>query len=92
MQNRCEVCENFRPEAEFGGRYKVVKVLFDVRPVQLCVGHAKIALNSGATSFEALRELYGTGRRSYVPRRGRNVATTDNQRRSPGRRASDVIC
>jgi len=90
MQNRCEVCENFRPGAEFGGHYKVVKVLFDVRPVQLCVGHAKIALNSGATSFEGLRELYGTGRRSYVPRRGRDVTKTNDQRRSPGRRASDV--
>ena len=51
MQNRCEVCENFRPRAEFGGSYKVVEVLFDARPVHLCVGHAKIAQNSGVTSF-----------------------------------------
>jgi hypothetical protein len=92
MQNRCEVCENFRPGAEFAGRYKVVKVMFDVRPVHLCVGHAKIALNSGATTFESLRELYGTGRRSYVPRRGRNMTKTEDQRQSPGRRANDVTC
>lgn len=90
MGNRCEVCENFRPEAEFRSGYKVVEVLFDVRPVHLCVGHARIAQNSGVTSFHDLRELYGTGRRSFVPRRGRSSTNTNTMPRSAGRRASDA--
>jgi hypothetical protein len=90
MQDRCEVCENFRPRAEFGAGYRVVKMPFDVRPVHLCVGHARIAQNSGATTFEGLRELYGSGRRSFVPRRGRNTTGRHDKPRSAGRRASDV--
>jgi len=89
MKSRCEVCENFRPGAEFGDRYRVVEVPFDARPVQLCVGHQKIAENSGVTSFEELRELFGTGRRSYVPRRGKCSESIKDQRRGPGRRAND---
>jgi len=85
MQPRCEVCENFRPDAEFGDAYRVVEVQFDVRPVHLCGAHAKIAQSSGVTSFEGLRELYGEARRSFVPRRGRNATHA-----SAGRRAGDV--
>jgi hypothetical protein len=83
MQHRCEVCTCFRPNAEFGDNYRVVEVAFDARPVHLCVAHARIAQNSGVKSFEELRELYGEGRRSFVPRRGPGRAAT-------GRRASDV--
>ncbi len=90
MQDRCEVCETFRPGAEFGVRYRVVEVLYDARPVHLCVGHHKIAQNSGVTTFEELRELFGSGRRSFVPRRGRNLQVFDDQRLDRGRRASDA--
>lgn len=90
MQPRCEVCENFRPGAEFGDAYRVVEVQFDVRPVHLCVGHAKIAQNSDVTSFEGLRELFGKGRRSFVPRRGLRATKTNEKRSSAGRRASDA--
>jgi len=90
MQNRCEVCENFRPGTDFGGRYRVIEVLFDARSVHLCVGHHKIAQNSGVTSFDELRELFGTGRRSFVPRRGRGLQVFDDQRLGRGRRASDA--
>lgn len=90
MQDHCEVCDNFRPKAEFGGRYKVVTVLFDVRPVRLCVGHARIAQNSGVTTFSELRELYGAGRRSFVPRRGHSPASLNGKARSAGRRVTDA--
>ena len=90
MQARCEVCENFRPDAEFGDAYRVVEVQFDVRPVHLCVAHAKIAQSSDVTTFEGLRDLYGEGRRSFVPRRGRNATQANDQRSCSGRRATDV--
>jgi len=91
MRERCEVCENFRPDVEFEGDRNTVVVTLDTRSVRLCVGHARIAQRSGVTSFEALRELYGSGRRSFVPRRGRDgAAAGDEKRRSPGRRASDL--
>jgi len=89
MQNRCEVCENFRPGAEFGDRYRVVAVKFDVRHVHLCVGHKKIAENSGVKSFEELRSLYGSGQRSFVPRRGSSSAIASEHRKGRGRRATD---
>ncbi len=91
MENCCEVCENFRPEAKFRSGYRVTEVLFDVRPVHLCIGHARIAKNSGVTSFQELCELYGTGRRSYVPRRGRSTMETNHAPRSAGRRATDAV-
>jgi len=90
MQHRCEVCTCFRPNAEFGDNYRVVEVAFDARPVHLCVAHARIAQNSGVKSFEELRELYGEGRRSFVPRRGPGHAKANDRRASSGRRASDV--
>jgi hypothetical protein len=86
MQHRCEVCASFHPNAEFGDNYRVVEVPFDVRPVHLCVAHARIAQSSGVTSFEELRELYGEGRRSFVPRRGPDHAPTNDRRSSADRR------
>jgi len=91
MRERCEVCENFRPDVEFEGDRKTVVVPFDVRSVRLCVGHARIAANSGVTSFDELRELYGSGRRSFVPRRGPNPDAPGNEQRGTiGRRANDL--
>jgi len=91
MRQRCEVCEQIRPEAEIDGRGKLVEMSFAARPVLLCVGHARIAANSGVTSFEDLRALYGSGRRSFVPRRRpASTAGTTDQRRGTGRRAADV--
>jgi hypothetical protein len=81
MKEECEVCASFRPGAEFGEGYRVVKVQFDVRAVHLCVAHARIAESSGATTFDALRDLFGEGRRSFVPRR--------SPERRDGRRAGD---
>jgi len=89
MEHSCEVCDNFRPRAEFGSRYRVVQVAFDVRAVHLCVGHARIAENSGVVSFEDLRQLYGSGRRSYVPRRQPGSLVGNGRTRNPGRRATD---
>jgi hypothetical protein len=90
MRQRCEVCENFRPDVEFPGDRKTTLVAFDVRPVLLCTGHARIARSSGVTTFEELRELYGSGRRSFVPRRSPNTPTAFGaQRDSQGRRATD---
>jgi hypothetical protein len=92
MQQRCEVCENFRPDTEFPGDRKTSLIAFDVRPVRLCAGHARIARSSGVTSFEELRELYGSGRRSFVPRRSEHTPTAFGETRaSPGRRATDRL-
>jgi hypothetical protein len=91
MQQRCEVCQNFRPEAPVDPKVKVDQVVFDTRCVLLCRAHARIAERSGVRSFEALRELYGKGRRSYVPRRApESLAQLGERRRSAGRRATDV--
>lgn len=92
MRERCEVCESFRPEGGIVPGQKIVEVPFDARRVLLCTGHARIAENSGVTSFEALRELYGSGRRSFVPRRAaRSSAEGAEKREGAGRRASDVF-
>jgi hypothetical protein len=88
---RCEVCQNFRPDAKVDPSVRLVEVAFDVRAVVLCAAHARIAERSGATSFEQLREIYGKGRRSFVPRRGPDPAQAGNERRQhAGRRASDA--
>jgi hypothetical protein len=89
MRQCCEVCENFMPEVARTSR-KLVEVVLDRRTVTLCRGHALIAENSGVKSFEALRELYGSGRRSYVPRRSASTAGPGDQRLGRGRRAADA--
>ncbi len=89
MYQRCEVCESFRPEGTASER-KLVEVPFDVRSVVLCQGHARIAEKSGVQSFAELRELFGSGRRSFVPRRAPRVsAQVLDNRQGPGRRATD---
>lgn len=89
MVQRCEVCESFRPEGTSSER-TLVQVAFDVRTVVLCSGHARIAEKSGVRSFSALRELFGAGRRSHVPRRAPRVsAQVLDNRQGAGRRATD---
>ena len=91
MRHHCEVCEAFRPEAGVLPEEKLVYMEFPTRTVRLCVGHALIAQNSGVNSFEELRDLYGSGRRSHVPRRGlETFESSDEKRRSVGRRESDA--
>lgn len=91
MRQHCEVCEAIRPDGSNLPEEKLVYMEFPTRTVHLCVGHALIARNSGVQSFEQLRELYGTGRRSHVPRRGQEMfESTDEKRRSTGRRTSDA--
>lgn len=88
MEHDCEVCASL-PRAISPTR-SIVEIQLDKRAVMLCRGHARIAANSGVMDFDGLRALYGSGRRSHVPRRDpRVVATTDGQHRGPGRRASD---
>jgi hypothetical protein len=94
MQQRCEVCENFRPEGDLKPGRKLEEVTFGARRVLLCRAHAGIAHNSGVTTFEELRELYTEqhGGRSYVPRRARAVKlATSLSPRSPGRRIADGV-
>ncbi len=90
MAQHCEVCEVFRPELVSAAR-ELVEVKLDVRSVLLCRGHARIAKNSGVRSLRALRELYGSGRRSYVSRRGTDGEPKRSERRTKvGRRATDL--
>ena len=92
MQQRCEVCENFRPEGDLESGRPLVEVTFGERRVLLCRGHAGIAQSSGVESLDALRELYSesNGQRSYVPRRARsNPMPAPASERNAGRRASD---
>jgi hypothetical protein len=98
MQQRCEVCENFRPEGDLKPGRTLEAVRYGARLVLLCRAHAGIATSSGATSFEALRELYteSNGMRSYVPRRARLTPVEPLSARLPkprsaGRRASDAL-
>jgi hypothetical protein len=91
MRQHCEVCAAVRPEAAAVPEEKLVYLEFAARTVRLCMGHARIAQNSGVRSFEELRELYGTGRRSHVPRRGQETFEgSDEKRRRTGRRATDA--
>jgi hypothetical protein len=87
MRERCEVCANFRPDVEFDGDRKTTLIPFGDRSVRLCRAHERIAANSGVTSFDGLRELYGSGRRSFVPRRG--ASRSEMYPQHAGRRATD---
>jgi len=91
MEQRCEVCKNFRPSGDLVAGRKLDAVVFGSRPVLLCRAHAGIAASSGVTTFEELRELYreSSGMRSYVPRRARSANRAAS--RSVGRRATDAL-
>jgi hypothetical protein len=94
MQQRCEVCENFRPDGDLKPGRKLEEVKYGTRTVLLCRAHAGIAQNSGVTTFAELRELYQEqhGSRSYVPRRARSVSPRAKKPpRSPGRRIGDAL-
>lgn len=89
MKQRCEVCQNFRPQGDERPDRPLDYVSYGDRRVLLCRAHAGIAHNSGVTTFEGLRELYSEshGGRSYVPRRAAgNLARSPS---SAGRRAGD---
>ncbi|MGC4064004.1 MAG: hypothetical protein QM784_05075 [Polyangiaceae bacterium] len=88
MQPHCEVCASFKRKEDLVGM-RTVEVAYAERTVQLCTGHAKIAENSGVETFAELRELYGSGRRSYVPRRRPESLQPDGVSRRGGRRATD---
>ena len=91
MRDFCEVCEGFKPGQTHQGNYRVIEVDFDVRRVRLCVGHARIAEKSGASTFDALRELFGKDRRSFIPRRNPRAPIGKGPPRTLGRRATDSI-
>ena len=91
MEQRCEVCESFRPRGELGSARALLEVRFGERSVLLCRGHAGIARNSEISTFEELRALYAEseGQRSYVSRRA-SATESGGKPRSPGRRSSDL--
>ena len=86
MAHVCEVCLNFRPDA--ASVAEAAPLVFGKRKVHLCRGHARIAAHAKVRTFDALRELFGSGRRSFVPRRTERDATFGP--RHPGRRATDA--
>lgn len=88
MLLRCEVCRNFRPEGDLIPNRPLEYITYGARKLLLCRAHAGIAVNSGVTSFDELRELFkeSNGKRSYVPRR----ALASHQQREVGRRATDI--
>lgn len=93
MQQRCEVCENFRPEGDLKPGRALEEVTFGSRRVLLCRAHAGIAQNSGVSTLQELRELYTEhkGTRSFVARRASHAqVTTQAATRRNGRRASDA--
>ncbi len=97
MQQRCEVCESFRPEGDLKPGRVLEAVSYGKRTVLLCRAHAGIAASSGVTTFDELRQLYreSRGQRSYVPRRARLAPAKPQSKlktppRSLGRRASDA--
>jgi hypothetical protein len=92
MGQRCEVCENFRPEGDLETTRKLIEVAFGERNVVLCSGHARIAENAEVDSIVALRDFYreSHGNRSFVERRARNTHVLSNDRRQVGRRFRDA--
>lgn len=90
MAQRCEVCEQFKPEGDLRPGRELVSVSFGERAVLLCKAHAGIAENSGVKTLRELRALYAEsdGKRSFVLRRGPGSAGA--KARYPGRRASDA--
>jgi hypothetical protein len=91
MEQRCEVCESFRPQGDLNAARELLRVPFGARSVLLCRGHAGIAQNSGVTTIEELRALYAEsqGQRSYIARRARLAQSQAGTARSAGRRAGD---
>ncbi|HEV8550406.1 MAG TPA: hypothetical protein VGQ57_15285 [Polyangiaceae bacterium] len=89
MAHICEICTNCRPGAVPGAAREAAAVTFGARTVLLCRGHARIAANAKIKTFAALRDLYGSGRRSFVPRRRPDSSDAFRPARSAGRRASD---
>ena len=92
MGQRCEVCENFRPEGDLEPGRKLVEVAFGERNVVLCSGHAQIAENAEVDSMDALRDFYreSHGNRSFVERRARSSHSLSSDRRQTGRRFRDA--
>lgn len=91
MVQRCEVCASFEPEG-IVVRQKLVAMHFRARTVLLCAKHARVAESARVMSFEGLRNLFRSGRRSFIPRRDpRSVAPPGEQRRGAGRRAVDRV-
>jgi hypothetical protein len=93
MEQRCEVCEAFRPEGDLKAARELLEVSFGERRVLLCRGHAGIAHNSEVSSLDDLRQLYAEseGKRSYVSRRAHTTALNEREPRSAGRRANDRL-
>lgn len=89
MSERCEVCENFRPEGDLKPGRALVRRWFGNREVTLCRAHVAIAEGSDVRTLEDLRALYreSKGRRSFVPRRAREWSGV----RKAGRRAADTV-
>jgi hypothetical protein len=92
MDQRCEVCESFRPRGDLDRVREPLEVSFGERRVLLCRGHAGIARNSEVSSFGELRALYAEsqGQRSYISRRAPGTETSGGRPRHPGRRAADL--
>jgi hypothetical protein len=91
MEQRCEVCESFRPRGDLGPTRGLLEVSFGERRVLLCRAHAGIARNSEISSFEELRALYAEsdGKRSFIGRRAQS-GSPPGKPRTAGRRASDL--
>ena len=91
MDQRCEVCESFRPR-DLNAAQELLEVPFGERAVTLCRGHAGIAQNSQIESLAGLRELYAEseGQRSYIARRARTLRALADGTRNVGRRVTDV--
>ena len=91
MVQRCEVCKSFEPGV-LVVKQKLVAMHFRARTVLLCPRHARIVENARVMSFEGLRSLFRSGRRSFIPRRDpRSMAPPGEQRRGAGRRATDRL-
>lgn len=90
MKQRCEVCQNLRPQGDLRPDRPLEYVSYGERRVLLCRAHAGIARNSGVTTFEALRELYSEsqGSRSYLSRRA--IGNLGRSPSSAGRRFGDA--
>ena len=91
MEHGCDVCHNFRPQANLRER-PLTRVSIGHHVIVLCELHKCVALSCGVTTFAELRDIYGesNGRRSYVPRRTGERASLPDEQRQTGRRSTDA--
>ncbi len=76
MGQRCEVCENFRPEGDLEPGRKLVEGAYGERNVVMCAGHAQIAENAEIVSSRRSADFYRESHRKKKKKKKKKKKTT----------------